>query len=170
MRHSLGNRMPRRDELATHPMLRPVARHVLAPHLWHLQHESVARGMAIGVFWAFALPLGQIPLSVMHCIWWRGNIPLSVVTTLVTNPLTIGFWLWAAYIVGSGFIDAPPLVVPEAGTSLVHWFQGVGKPAILGMAIFAAGGSLGTYGLVKLGWRVRVLLHLRTRRLRRLRA
>ncbi|MBL0423294.1 DUF2062 domain-containing protein [Ramlibacter sp. AW1] len=166
MRHSLGQRMPERDALARNPMLRPIARHLLAPRLWHMQHESVARGVAIGLFWAFVMPLGQIPLAVAHCIWWRANIPLSVVSTLVTNPLTLGFWLWAAYQVGIRFVDAPPLVMPRQGTSLLEWFSAVGTPVVLGMAVFAIGGSLASYALIKLAWRIKVLLHLRHRRRR----
>ena len=59
MKRSLGKTVPARESLASHPLLRPVARQLLAPHLWHLQHEAVARGVAIGAFWAFALPFGQ---------------------------------------------------------------------------------------------------------------
>ncbi|MEJ7932127.1 DUF2062 domain-containing protein [Ramlibacter sp. AN1015] len=166
MRHSLGRRLPERKALAGHPMLRPVAKHVLAPWLWHLQHESVARGVAIGVFWAFVMPLGQIPLAAAHCIWWRANIPVSVLATLVTNPLTLGFWLWAAYRLGTVFVTAPPLVMPRQGTSLLEWLQAVGTPVFIGMGLFAVLGSIGAYALVKLAWRLRVVLHLRQRRRR----
>ncbi|TFY96288.1 DUF2062 domain-containing protein [Ramlibacter rhizophilus] len=167
MRHSLGKRMPERDVLAGHPMLRPLARHVLAPWLWHLQHESVARGVAIGFFWAFVMPLGQIPIAVAHCIWWRANIPLSVAATLITNPLTLGFWLWLSYRIGTLFVSAPPLVMPRQGTSLLTWMQDVGTPVVLGMGLLAVMFSLGSYALIKLAWRLRVVLHLRQRRLRR---
>lgn len=167
MRHSLGLRMPARDSLAGHPMLRPLARHVLAPWLWHLQHESVARGLAIGLFWAFVMPLGQIPLAVAHCIWWRANIPVAVFATLVTNPLTLGFWLWAAYQVGTTFVDAPALVMPGRGTSLMQWITDVGAPVVLGMGLFAVAGSLAAYALSKLAWRGRVALQMRRRRQRR---
>lgn len=166
MRHSLGARMPARDDLAGHPLLKPVAQHLLSPRLWHLQHEAVARGVAIGLFWAFAMPIAQIPLAVAHCVWWRANIPLAIVATLVTNPLTLGFWLWAAYQAGTFFIDAPSLVMPGQGTGLVDWLQSLGKPVILGMGLFAGIGSLSAYGLVKLAWRVSVNLRWRRRQWR----
>lgn len=166
VRQSLGLHLPRRRDLAEHPLLRPIARHVLSPRLWHLQHEAVARGVAIGLFWGFAMPLAQIPLAVAHCIWWRGNIPLSVAATLLTNPFTLGFWLWAAYQTGTLFIDAPPLVMPGEGTSLTEWLHAMGKPVVLGMALFALTLPPLAYGLIKLAWRLRVNLRRRLRRRR----
>src|SRR5665647_3320650 len=51
-----------RETLAAHPWLKPVAHRLLEPGLWHVQHEAVARGVAIGLFWAFALrPAVQRP-------------------------------------------------------------------------------------------------------------
>jgi uncharacterized protein len=156
LRESLGRYLPERTQIAGHPMLKPIARHILSPRLWHLQHEAVARGLAIGLFWAFVMPLGQIPVAVAHCIWWRANIPVAVAATLVTNPLTLGFWLWAAYGTGTLFLDAPPLVMPGQGTVLIDWFQSMGRPVMLGMLLFAVCGSTSAYIAAKLLWRWRV--------------
>lgn len=158
MKLSLRRSLPERGALAAHPLLRPVARHLLSPRLWHLQHEAVARAVAIGLFWAFAMPLGQIPLAAAHCIWWRANVPIAVATTFITNPLTLAFWLWMAYEAGTLLIDAPPLVMPGEGTSISAWLQAVGGPVVLGMAMFAIGGSVAAYTVIKLGWRLRLVL------------
>lgn len=163
MRHSFARNIPERAVLARHPMLRPVAQHLLSPRLWHLQHEAVARGLAIGIFWAFVMPIGQIPLAAAHCVWWRANIPIAVAATFLTNPLTLGFWLWLAWLTGGLFIDAPPLVMPGQGTGLLAWLQDVGKPVVLGMGLFAFGGGLASYVAVKLGWRAAVALRRRQR-------
>lgn len=155
MRRSLGRSMPRRESLASHRLLRPVAGHLLSPDLWRLHHEAVARAVAIGTFWAFAMPLGQILIAAVHCIWWRANIPVAMAMTLLTNPLTLGFWLWLAYETGSLIIDAPPLVMPGEGTSVRQWLQAVGGPVALGMGVFALSGAAVGYALVQLGWRLR---------------
>lgn len=156
-----------RDTLAAHPWLKPVAHHLQEPGLWHLQHEAVARGVAIGLFWAFALPVAQILAAAAHCVWWRGNIPVAAAATLVTNPFTIGFWLWLAYKLGSLILGLAPHEVAagdavldaaaaSAGFDAMAWLQRFGWPAVLGMAIFAVGGAAGGYVLVKLFWRWRV--------------
>ena len=63
--------------------------------------NQLARGAAIGIFWAFVLPAGQILAAVANSVWWRANIPVAAGLTLITNPFTIGFWLWLAYKAGS---------------------------------------------------------------------
>ncbi len=51
---------------------------------------------------------------------------------------------------------------PERG-NLVAWLTSFGWPAVIGMAIFAVGGSIAAYLLVKPGWRLRVWLKRRRR-------
>lgn len=156
-----------RETLASHPWLKPVAHHLQEPGLWHAQHEAVARGVAIGVFWAFALPVAQILVAAAHCIWWRGNIPVAAGVTLITNPFTIGFWLWLAYKLGSLILGVAPHEVEagsaaleaasaSAGFDVMGWLERFGWPAVLGMAIFALVGASTGYVLVKLFWRWRV--------------
>ncbi len=161
--------LPDREALSNNRWLKPVARHVMDPRLWHLQHESVARGAALGIFWAFCLPVAQILVAVLHCVWWRANIPVAVGATLITNPFTLGFWLWLAYLTGSLFVDAPPPMPLARGDSIMDWVASFGGPAILGMGIFAIGGSVITYVAVKLGWRLRIWLKRRGRRARQAR-
>ena len=162
--------IPDRETLAKSRLLKPVAHRLMDPRLWHLQHESVARGAAIGIFWAFCLPVAQILVAVLNSVWWRANIPVAAGATLITNPFTIGFWLWLAYLVGSLFLDAPPPEPLARGDSIVDWLASFGAPAVLGMGIFAVVGSISAYVAVKLGWRLRILLKRRSRRARQSRS
>ena len=148
--------VPTRSALGAHPWLKPIAHHVLDPKLWRMHHESVARGAAIGVFWAFAVPVGQILIAAAHSVWWRANIPVAAGITLVTNPFTIGFWLWLAYKAGSLVLDAPPPIRPAEGSGLIAYITSIGGPAILGMGMFALGGALVAYLGVKIVWRLRL--------------
>ena len=165
------NAVPTRSTLAAHPWLKPIAHHVLDPKLWRMHHESVARGAGIGVFWAFVLPAGQILVAVANSVWWRANIPVAAGMTLITNPFTIGFWLYLAYKAGSLVLDAPPPVpLKQIGedAGIMGYITSLGAPAILGMGMFAVGGSVGAYALVKIVWRLQFLMKHKKRSSRQL--
>ena len=164
------NAVPTRDTLAAHPWLKPIAHHVLDPKLWRMHHESVARGAGIGMFWAFVLPAGQILAAVANSVWWRGNIPVAAALTLITNPFTIGFWLWLAYKAGSLVLGTPaPPPLQQVGQSggIADYVSSIGAPAILGMGMFAVGGAIAAYVLVKIVWRVQFWLKHKNRAGRR---
>jgi uncharacterized protein len=148
--------LPNREVLAAHAWLAPIANRVLSPELWRFQHESVARGVAIGIFWAFVIPAGQMLAAAAHCTLWRANIPVAAAMTMVTNPLTIGFWLWFAYKFGGVLLGESVAVDAVQTSSIGSWFATYGWPTVLGMGVFAVGGAVMGYLLVKLAWRLRV--------------
>lgn len=156
----------RPDQFTRHPWLRPLADRLIHPSLWSLRHESVARGAAVGTFWAFVLPVGQIVVAVAHCSVWRANIPVAAAMTMITNPLTLGFWLWLAYQLGAWMLGGPARADAVQGMGAMAWLSTYGLPAVLGMAVLAVGGALLSYGLVKLVWRLRVAHRWRQRPLR----
>jgi uncharacterized protein len=160
LRQRVRRSLPTPDELARHKWLRPIAHRLTEHGLWHAKTESVARGVAIGLFWAFVLPAAQILIAAAHCVWWRANIPVAAATTLITNPFTIGGWLYLAYQVGSVFV-APDATVPLADGWLGK-LQALGWPTVVGMGLFALVGSVGGYLLVRGG--SRLWLHWRLAR------
>jgi len=156
--------LPTRTALADHRWLKPTVHHVLDPKLWRMHHEPVARGAAIGAFWAFVLPTGQIQVAVANSAWWRGNIPIAAGMTLISNPFTMGFWLWLAHQAGSSALDAPPpLPLRQLGESkgIFDYLCAIGEQAILGMGMFAVGGALAAYALVKIVWGLQFWLLIR---------
>lgn len=159
--------LPCRETLATHPWLKPFASRVLNPQLWRLQHEAVARGVAVGLFWAFVIPFAQIVVAAVNCTWWRGNIPVAAAMTMVTNPLTIGFWLWLAYQLGALVLGQPTPAIAPDGVDPSAWLTEFGWPTVVGMGSFAVGGAAVGYFSVKLVWRARIALQRRQRRQRR---
>jgi uncharacterized protein (DUF2062 family) len=153
--------LPSRETLAGHPWLQPVAGRLLDPQLWRLQHEAVARGVALGTWWAFVLPFGQIVVAVAHCTLWRANIPAAAAMTLLTNPLTIGFWLWLAYQLGAWILGEPASAIALNDHDVRSLLTTFGWPTVLGMTLFGSGGAALGYVGVKLSWRLRIWLRRR---------
>ena len=144
------------------------------PRLWHLNRRGVALGMAIGVFFAFLIPVAQIPLAAAVAVWLRGNIIAAVTSTMITNPFTFApIYLLAyrlgAFIVGEGDIAADSTleqVAEHASSIMVTWsdkFLAVGKQLVVGLSLFAVVGAflayVGTLGV----WRFFVVTEWRRR-------
>lgn len=164
LRKRLDSAMPTAESLARQRWLRPIAHRLFEHGLWHAKTESVARGVAIGAFWAFVVPFAQVVFAAAHCVWWRANIPVAAAVTFITNPLTLGGWLWLAYQVGSVFL--PPGADAPVGGGWLGQLQALGWPTVLGMALFALAGSTLGYGAVKLFSRVSLAWRMRRRSLR----
>ena len=92
--------MPSREQMAKNKYLRPIAHRFLSPELWRFTRRSVPRGVALGLFAAFIVPVGQIFLAAFLALPARANVPLSALVTFVTNPFTFPFWAVVANQVG----------------------------------------------------------------------
>lgn len=159
----LAGLVPNREALKDHRWLGPLANRLLHPDLWALREEAVARGVAVGTFWAFVIPFGQTLAAAVHCAWWRASIPAAAVMTMLTNPVTFGFWLWLAYQLGALVLgESATQIAPSAGSASA-WLAEYGWPTVLGMGLFAVGGAAVGYLAVKLVWRLRHLFKQRIR-------
>jgi uncharacterized protein len=175
MNEWLRKRMPSQASMAESRVLRPFAKYIFRGELWRWKRESVARGVACGVFFGFMIPLLQIFAAAIAAVFIRANIPISAVSTLVTNPFTFPPVYMAAYQVGSLFIDYVPDSTPNVGwfAGVLDWFDKVGPPTVLGLFIFAVVGSTAMYVIVNTVWKYRSLkrrrtpLSLRARRVKR---
>lgn len=108
--------MPSREEMARNKYLAPIAHRFLSPELWRFTRRSVPRGVALGLFCAFIVPLGQIFLAAFMALPARANVPLAAAVTFVTNPFTLPFWLVVANRMGTLMLDLDR----EMGTSMIE--------------------------------------------------
>ena len=103
--------MPDEAKMRQNRALRLFGSTLLARRLWQLNRHSAAWGAASGLFWAWiALPV-QTFGAVATAFLGRGNVPLSMALTWVSNPFT---WLpcfWLGYVVGAWLL----------GVEAMHW-------------------------------------------------
>lgn len=92
---------PTREQMANNRFLAPIAHRFLTPELWRFTRRSVPRGVALGLFAGFIIPVGQIFLAAFLALPARANVPLSALVTFVTNPFTYAFWIVIANRVGA---------------------------------------------------------------------
>ena len=115
-------RVPTREQLAQNRWLKPIAHRVLASELWRFTRRSVPRGVALGLFSGFILPVGQIPLAAFLALPVRANVPVAVVATFITNPFTFPFWIWVGNRIGRFLLQIDSLTHGEVlQTQLDGW-------------------------------------------------
>ena len=96
--------LPTREAITQSRMLRWLGPRLHDPLLWHVNRRSVARGVAMGVFFGLMIPIAQIPAAAIASLLLRGNLLIAAASTLVSNPLTYGPLYYFAYQLGAGVI------------------------------------------------------------------
>lgn len=153
-----------REAILQSRWLRPVAHLFSHPSLWHLNRRSVPRALALGLFAAFILPVGQFALAALLALVLRANVPLAAAATLVTNPLTFPPIYYGAYRVGSFLLrqqsgDGAGQVAQSLGDKLLQ----VSGPTALGLVVFAIVGALLGYALGAAWWQLKLVQRWRNR-------
>jgi len=163
---------PTREAMAANKYLAPIAHRFLSPELWRFTRQSVPRGVALGLFAAFIIPVGQIFLAAFLALPSRANVPLAALVTFVTNPFTLPFWLVAANKVGNFTlrldVAGPALANAKAQAGawdmVVDFFQMAGATAFGFLVLAVVAPSIG-YLVAGWVWRA-VVSRKRARRLK----
>lgn len=163
---------PTRQTMAENKYLAPIAHRFLSPELWRFTRRSVPRGVALGLFAAFVVPVFQIFLAAFLALPSRANVPVASVVTFVTNPFTLPFWLVIANRIGSFALridaDGPALankaMESSAWSVVVDFFQMAGV-TIVGFAVLAVVAPALGYLLSSWVWRA-VVSRKRAKRLK----
>ena len=157
--------------------LRPFRRWLRHRALWTAERDTVARGVAIGLFFGILIPVAQIFFAAIAAVALRANLAIAALTTLVTNPLTFPVVYYAAYRIGSILLPGNGAAVRDVEMSeeaaeqalevtgwiptLIDWATSVGPALATGLLILAIGAAGAGYLLVHVAWGV---AHLRRRR------
>lgn len=169
---------PTREEMASNKYLAPIAHRFLTPGLWRFTRRSVPRGVALGIFAGFIIPVGQIFLAAFLALPARANVPLAALVTFVTNPLTFPFWAVFANRVGVFILKIDHATTGgEMHTEMssgrwswfVEMFEGVGVTVmvtIFGFIVLAVVGAALGYVIASFVWRFKVA-RKRAKRLKR---
>ena len=175
MRKTLRRFLPTRDSLRRNRMLKPIAGWLEKHGNWRLDAQSVGRGVALGLFFGFLIPVAQIVFAVIAALFLRANPPVAALATLVTNPFTFPFVYVLAHRIGKSVLEpvAGPIrqnaeqaqaqaqVAAESVSGFIDWITGIGAPLATGLLILAVGSAILGYVLVLVIWRWNSLARLR---------
>lgn len=175
MRKFLHPLLPHHDTVKANRWLKPFGSRLQQPALWHLHRRGVAGGVAAGLFCGLIPGPLQVVGAALLAVLFRVNLPVALFATLYTNPLTIVPLYMLAYRLGvwvSGVqngLTVQPLPAfhwRSWATDLWVWLVQLGKPFLIGLPLLAASLAITGYLLVRVGWRVAVILKWRARKRR----
>lgn len=146
---------PERHHLEKHGRLHLFSGRLHDPNIWHITRRSVPGAVANGLFWAFMPIPGQTLMAIACAIYFRINLPISVLFAWVTNPVTIYPTFYAAYKLGSILLNVPEQSVHFEMSW--HWFAstlgGIWQPLTLGCLILGISSSVVSYYFIRWLWR-----------------
>ena len=167
----LKRHLPTRETIDSYRLLRPFAKRLRHPSLWHMNHRSVPRAVSLGLGVGVIMPFMHIPLAAMLAIPARANVMIAAASTLVVNPLTIPAMYYAAYRIGkwelrhdAGVID--PQAAAQAGGELgrmLFWAHHASGPIALGILTLSASAAALGYLVSAILWRLRIRAKWRRR-------
>lgn len=169
--------LPHHDAIRENRVVRWLGPLLHHHNLWHLNRRSVAGGVAIGAFTGLIPGPVQMLLAALFAIVFRVNLPVAVLTTLYTNPVTTVPLYLLAYQIGKVFYTTPgphPTFDFDWGSqswldffpALFHWTVSLGPTFVVGLLILASALSVISYFTVRGLWRLWAVVQWRRRRLR----
>jgi len=171
--------LPTRETIQHNRFLRPFAKQLSQPNLWHFNHRSVPRGVALGLGVGVIIPVMHIVVAAVLAIPTRANVLLAAAFTLLVNPLTMPPLYYAAYRVGLWELHHEQAIDPNAAAQasgelahLLFWVHEASGPIALGVLTLAVGIAAIGYvvswvlwnGWVRSKWRARRLARRAARR------
>ena len=173
MRNWLRRLLPNHEFIRGNRWLAPFSNSLLHPRLWHLNRHSVAGGVAVGLFCGLIPGPLQMLGAALLAVPLRVNLPLALITTVYTNPLTIVPLYLVAFTIGQlvvgaeGQFHTPPemngLSFGDWIGALIDWMAGLGAPLAVGLPILGGILALSGYVVVRAAWRVHLIRRWRTR-------
>lgn len=174
MRQYLKKYLPDHDTIRRNPWLRPFASSLLHPRLWHLNRRSAAGAVAAGLFCGLIPGPLQMIGAAACALAFRINLPLALLVTLYTNPVTIVPLYLIAYQLGrvligehNGFLAPPEFSIANFvgwTEAMQGWMLAVAKPLGLGLILLAAGLAVLGYFATKAAWRFYLISAWRRRK------
>jgi uncharacterized protein (DUF2062 family) len=145
-------------------------RHLLHDHrLWGIRRKTVVPAFALGVFVSFMPFPGHPVWAALAALGLRVNIPVAALTTLMSNPLTMGPMYYFTYRVGAALLSIRPRPI-EFEMSLqwlTNTFVSIWQPMLLGSVLCGAVAALLGFIGLDLVWRYSLARYVAKKRGRR---
>ena len=159
---SLKKHLPTQQEIAQYRYLHIFGDGLKQPEVWAFKRQSVAKGIAIGIFCAFLpMPFEMVP-AIFLAVLMGGNLPFAIAGVWISNPVTWVPLYTPCYLLGAKILQLQPIALSEitlleAGSHYVALWLGC---LIVGITL-----SISAHFLISFMWRSQIRQRWKNRRL-----
>ena len=148
----------KRQQLGDSWFLAPFSHLLHDTRLWGIRRRTVVPALALGLFIAFMPFPGHMPMAALLALAFRINIPVAVVATFVSNPLTLYPMYFFAHEVGENLLDLQHQAIDFelSVTWVTHTLVQIWQPMMLGCLLLGTATAVIGYVVVDLLWRLSV--------------
>ncbi len=156
--------------LRQHKYLKMLGPWMQQANIWHLNRRSAAGALAMGILVCWIPIPFQMVLAAVVAIVCGVNLPLTVATVWVSNPVTMPVMFYGAYLLGTKLLgwQRTEFHFELSWTWLSESLHSVGFPMLVGCGVMGVISAILTYLVINSLWRYGVLFHWKKRK--RLRA
>lgn len=117
----------RHPKLRHRPWWQTMTRPLMERTLWVPCRDSVAVGLAFGLFFSVMLmPFQSVPAALL-AMRFRGNVPIAIAACWISNPITAPPLFWAQFKLGHLLHDVLGVPMPHFLTNVSFNVQHVGE-------------------------------------------
>ncbi len=153
-RQFLRRVLPHPTNLKKQWFLRPFRALLHDPALWATHRRNVLRALALGIFISFIPFPIHTALSGVAALYLRINVPVAIVASWLSNPVTFGPMYYGAYRLGA-IVLGSPAAASRSEFSVEHLQALLGEiwqPLIVGCLIAGTSLSLAAYWILNRLW------------------
>ena len=166
IRRWIRRHIPSADGLQKKWWAKPFAHILSHPSLWSLNRRSVSGGVAVGLFCGLIPGPLQMLGSTIAAMVFKINLPVALVVTIYTNPLTIVPLYLVALNLGEWIVGhnggAPPPNLPMwdwhalwvSTIDLSHWMVDMGSTLFIGLIALASILAVSGYTITRLSYAI----------------
>jgi len=145
----------KRHELAERWFMAPFRHMLHDTRLWGIRRKTVVPAFSLGLAISFMPFPGHALQAALLALALRVHIPVAVLTTFISNPVTVGPMYYYAYRLGATLlgIHPDPFVIEISWEWIQNVFLGIWLPLTLGCLLLASGAAIVGFATLDAFWR-----------------
>src|SRR6056300_1465372 len=123
MKNFFKDNLPKPEDLKKYRALNMLGNSIFEKELWSINKHTLSRAVAIGLFWGWMPMFFQMIPAAFCAVYFRANIPLSLASVWISNPITMPPMMYIGCEFGNYILGIDPLF--DQFEASIDWILGI---------------------------------------------